>query len=86
MPNMDSGLTPLQGRVVMHMERLFRMTGTGLKAHARYVKRAIAAELPVKIGLWSDAQCKLGLQLVEESCRDAGLGGFRDIATGWEAL
>ena len=82
--NMNPGVTPAQGRVVFHMERLFRSTGGGMKAHASFTASCFAEGLPPLVSTWTREQCVLGLQLIERACRFHKLQLFRDIRTDWE--
>jgi len=84
---MNIELTPLQGRVAFHQERIFRSAGgSGVLAHLDYVKLAKAAGLPDLIGSWTPEQCVLGLELVERAARGRRMNQFRQVDTGWEAL
>jgi hypothetical protein len=78
--------TPEQGRVLYHQERIFRSTGGGIKAHARYLALCEAAALPALVTRWSLPQCVQGLQLIERASRDVGLHYFRDVRTQWEPI
>ena len=80
------GMTPLQGRVVFHQERIFRSTGGGQVAHTRYVKLCTIARLPNVITDMTPADCVHALYLIQRAAHWAGLGGFRDIATQWEVF
>lgn len=79
-PNMHCGLTPLQGRVVFHNERLCRSAGgSGPKCHARYIDLARSNGLAMRIDTWTDDECRLGLALLEQAARDVGVHRFRDV-------
>lgn len=79
MPNMNAGITPLQGRVIFHNERLFRSVGgNGPKGHARFIELAAKADLPVAIDTYSDEQCRVALACMEQAARDVGMARFRD--------
>jgi hypothetical protein len=84
--NMNPGLTPLQGRVAFHQERIFRSTGGGLHAHQSYVTMAKAAGLPTSIAEMSRNQCREALRLIELAARIRGLALFRNVRTGWEGV
>lgn len=85
--NMDSGLTPAQGRVVFHTERLFRGTaGNGLLAHRRWIAMCKHEALPVKIADMDVFQCRIALILVETACREFRIHLFREIDTQWRSL
>lgn len=80
MPNLNPGITPLQGRVMFHNERLCRSAGgAGPKCHARFVALAAEADLRVAIDTWSDDECRLGLTLLERAAREVGMSKFRDV-------
>lgn len=79
-PNMNCGITPMQGRVMFHNERLCRSAGgSGPKCHARFIELAAEADLRVMIDTWSDDECRLGLTLLERAARDVGMNKFRDV-------
>jgi hypothetical protein len=85
--NMDPGVTPYQGRLVFHQERLFRSAGgNGCKAHVLYLGLCRERMLPERIGEMSREQVVAALQLIEISCRAVGMHHFRDVHTGWETL
>lgn len=84
--NMDPGVTPLQGRVCFHQERLFRSTGTGTPAHHRFLAYAADEGLPSSIAEMSRRQCVRALELIERACRREGMQNFRDVNTGWREL
>ena len=85
--NQDPGVTPMQGRVVFHQERLFRSAGgSDMLAHTRYLRLAWANDLPAKIGEMDYSQCVLALRLIEHACREQGMHNFRDVRTYWEQL
>jgi hypothetical protein len=85
--NMETGLTPLQARVVFHQERIFRSAGgSGMLAHQSYVVACHSASLPDHIELWDNAQCVLGLRLIEESARAWRMHIFRNVSTQWQSL
>lgn len=81
-----SHFTPDQGRVLFHMERVFRSTGGGVRAHAEYLALCKTEGLPARVDTWTLAQCVRGLQLIERAARIAGLHWFRDVSTQWEPL
>ena len=75
-------LTPAQGRVLYHAERLFRSTGAGMREHAQYLAAVRAHGLdPVRVADWTQEQCVQGLQLMEAAAAPMRL--FRDVRTGW---
>lgn len=81
------GMTPEQGRVCFHQERLFRSTGGGIKAHARYIAMCERdGALPKRIGLMTRMECARALFYIEQACRAEGLHLFRDVRTQWEEL
>jgi len=80
-------LTPAQGRVLYHQERLFRSTGgSGLLAHQKYLRLCTAAGLGSDVGSYGRLQCIRALQLIERAARDVHLHLFRDISTQWGSL
>lgn len=79
--------TPAQGRVLFHMERLFRSAGgRGMCAHYRYLNLCAAAGLPYNVTTFSLAQCVKACQLIERACTAEGLHHFRDVRTQWDTL
>lgn len=85
--DMDPGITPAQGRVLYHMERLFRSTGNAPPgAHEAFSASCLAEGLPRRIDTWDRDQCVLGLQLIERACRMHRMHLFRDCRTYWENL
>ena len=84
---MTDPLTPLQGRLGFHMERIFRSAGgTGILAHQRFLKLCEAAGLPLMFDTYTREQCVTCLRLVEQAACDQGMGLFRDVRTGWQSL
>lgn len=80
MPNMNAGITPMQGRVMFHNERLCRSAGgSGPKCHSRFVALAAERGLRVAIDTYSDDECRVALQLLEQAARDVGMNKFRDV-------
>lgn len=79
-----SHFTAMQGRVLFHMERLFRSTGGGIKAHAQFIRLCHSHGLPRTVTDFSGGECLTALMLIEQACRDTGLHHFRQIDTGWE--
>lgn len=80
MPSMNPGITPLQGRVIFHNERLCMSAGgNGRKIHARFIERAAAAGLRVAIDTYSDDECRVALQCLEQAARDCNAQRFRDV-------
>lgn len=80
------GMSPMQGRVVFHQERIFRSTGTGLRAHDRYLQLTTDACLSELISEMGDDECVFALELIEQAARDCRLHLFRDVNTGWREL
>jgi hypothetical protein len=82
-----TALTPAQGRVLYHQERLFRSTGgSGILAHQRYLRLCAKAGLHPDVGAYSRLQCIRALQLIERAARDAHLHLFRNVTTQWGTL
>ena len=87
MPNLDPGLSPAQGRVLFHMERIFRSAGgPGAMAHQSFTNSCLAEGLPARIDTWTLDQCVLGLQLIERAARMHQMHLFRDCRTYWEQI
>ncbi len=85
--NQDPGVTPAQGRVVFHQERLFRSTGNARPgAYPEYIKACQDEGLPARICEWTPEQCRVALHLMEIVCHKHRMDCFRDCRTGWEAL
>ena len=83
---MNITLTPLQARVAFHQERVFRSTGDGRKAHARYVALARAARIPDQLERFTPADCAYALYLIQRCAEWARMHLFRDVRTGWERV
>lgn len=76
-------VTPAQARVLFHIERLIGTAGRG-KLHAQYLERIGRICLDARrVAHWPVRDCIAALQMLELTCRDAGLHLFRDISTGW---
>lgn len=85
--NMDPGLTPAQGRVAFHQERLLRSTGTHPVVRERYLADCAAAGLPERLAAMTRQQCRQALRLLEGAALSVkSVAAFRDCRTGWEAL
>lgn len=85
--NMNAGLTPAQGRVQFHMERLFKSTGgAGSRAHRVFVTLCDVAGLPAAVATYTREQCIAACKLIEDACRRTGLHQFRDVRTDWHQL
>lgn len=80
------GMTPSQGRVCFHQERLFRSTGAGGKAHAQYTAMCREAGLPASIERWTRAECCTALRLMERAAKLDRMALVRDVRTDWEQL
>lgn len=78
---LDGGdMTPIQGRVCFHQERL--LYGQS-KAHAEYIRIAHDLGLPDSITAMTYRQCILALGCIEAAARQFPVRG-RDVRTGWE--
>lgn len=76
------GVTPAQGRVLFHMERIFRSAGgPGVLAHQTYVTACKVRGLPAMVDTWTPGQCALGLQMIEAAARKHKMHLFRDVRT-----
>lgn len=84
--NMDAGVTPAQGRVVFHIERLFRSTGGGVKAHGTFLAACRTKGIPSAVSGYTPTRCVEVLQLIESACRHRGMHLFRDVGTGWRQI
>lgn len=72
-----------QGRLLYHLERLFRSTGAGAREHRAFIAACARQGLDVgNVAHWTIVQCVTGLQLLEAAARPMAL--FRDIRTGWK--
>ena len=77
-------LTASQGRVLYHLERLFRSTGHGIMAHAQYIAAVREVGLdPERVADWTVPQCVQALQIMERVARAAPGFRFRPCDTGW---
>ena len=65
MPNLDPGFTPMQGRVLFHIERIFRS--------------ARLYGMPYDVTAYTDADCRNALTLIENAARDHGMHRTRNI-------
>lgn len=75
-------ITPAQGRVLFHNERLFRSTGAGVREHRAFVADCESRGMDVrKVSTWCDAQCVAVLIRLELHARN--MAGFRQTDTGW---
>lgn len=80
-------LTPAQGRVLYHQERIFRSAGgRGILAHQAYLRLCIAAGLFDDVGAYDRLQCIRACQLIERAARAEHLHLFRNVSTGWGSL
>jgi hypothetical protein len=84
--NMTSGMTPKQGRVQFHQERILRSTGGGSQAHAPYIALCRQHGVPELVGEMSDTQCRQALFLLEVAAKQQKYSAVRDVRTGWETL
>ncbi len=85
--NMNPGVTPAQGRVLFHQERLFRSAGgRGMLAHTTYLDLCREAGLPILVNTFDRNQCVLACRLIERACRTHQLHLTRDVRTGWQSL
>lgn len=75
--NMNPGFTPLQGRVLFHVERLCSRAGT--PTHNAFIALAAGAGLPVAVDTYTDEQCRLALGFIEQAARQTGQAGLRDV-------
>lgn len=78
--------TTMQGRVLFHMERLFRSTGGGIKAHARYVELCHQHKLPRIVTDMDHNECIDALRLIELACREVNMHFFRNVITPWRMI
>jgi hypothetical protein len=84
--NRDPGVTPAQGRVVFHMERLFRSTGGGVKAHGTFLAACRTKGISPAVPSYTPTRCVEVLQMIESACRHHGMHLFRDVSTGWRQI
>lgn len=78
-------LTPAQGRVLYHVERIFRSTGGNPIHHHAYIMACAQAELKLRrVVDWTQAECVTALQILERVARRCKLNRFRDVNTGWQ--
>jgi hypothetical protein len=78
-------LTPAQGRVLYHLERLFRSTGHGVREHGAYIDAVNAEGMdPEAVATWDDATCVRALGLMEYAARGLGMHLVRPVRTGRE--
>ncbi len=77
-------LSAAQGRVLYHLERLFRSTGAGAEPHRRFIQACADMGLSVRrVQDWTVPQCVQALQVMEACARRAKGFHFRPCATGW---
>lgn len=80
----DQPLTPLQGRVLFHIERAFRSVGgNGGTAHQVFLRACEQLRIPTEVKQQRPAESLVCLALIEQSCDAMGMRGFRDIDTQW---
>ena len=76
-------LTVAQGRVLYHLERIFRSTGHGMREYRAFLEGCAAAGLDADgVATWDTARCIQALQLMEKHARP--MAGFRPLDTGWQ--
>ena len=74
-------LTAAQGRVLYHLERLFRSTGHGMAQYREYLADAKAYGLDARrVADWSTFDCVQALALMEYDARP--MAHFRPLDTG----
>ena len=74
-------LTAAQGRVLYHLERLFRSTGHGAAQYAEFLADVRAYGLDVRrVADWSTFDCVQALAIMEYDARP--MAGYRPIDTG----
>lgn len=85
--NMDPGVTPAQGRVVFHQERLLRSVPAPAEVIAEYRQRCLEDGLPEKIGQMSRRQCRSALYNLEAACLSyPRFARLRDCRTQWQSI
>ena len=75
--------TPLQGRVLYHIERLFRSTGAGAVEHEVFLRSCEQLRIPTDVKEQTPAQSLVCLALIEQACHAFGMHQFRDCDTQW---
>ena len=80
MPNLDPGFTPMQGRVLFHIERVFRSAGgNGCLAHQTFLGYARLYGMSTDVRTYTDADCQCVLTMIENAARDHGMHKFRNV-------
>jgi len=79
----DTTLTPLQGRVLFHTERLFRSTGAGTIEHQVFLRSCEQLGIPAEVRDQTPAESLVCLALIEQACQALGMSKFRDCNTQW---
>jgi len=76
-------ITPAQGRVLFHAERLLRSTGAMPRgAHEAWISACRAAGLdPVRVTSYSREDCRTALRLLEGILRARGVHRVPQVAT-----
>jgi hypothetical protein len=78
-------MTPAQGRVLYHAERIFRSAGgPGCLAAQTWRDACAEAALPLMVDTWTHEQCLRGLRLIEWAARKHRMHLFRNCSTGWQ--
>jgi hypothetical protein len=76
-------LSAAQGRVLYHVERLFRSTGHGMREHAHFLQACADMGLNVRrVQDWNLKACVHALRAMERCAAPMAL--FRATATGWQ--
>lgn len=77
-------LTAAQGRVLYHIERLFRSTGAGIREHQQFTRTCADLGLNAqRVQDWTTPQCVQALQVMERCARRGRGFAFRYCGTGW---
>jgi hypothetical protein len=80
--NFHDEVTPAQARVLYHIERVFRSTGTHFRAYAAFLDRAeaIVPGRRTLAGTWTPDECALLHHAVVAAARTFKLHFFRSVA------
>lgn len=75
-------LTAAQGRVLYHLERIFRSTGHGMREYQAFLEGAAVAGLDASdVATWGTTHCVAALRMMEDCAKP--MAGFRAVDTGW---
>lgn len=70
----------MQGRVLFHIERVFRSAGgNGIVAHRTFLKLCASSGISTRVADYHDVVCHRVLRLIEQAARAQGMHKFRSV-------